>query len=251
MENFFTTVKTVQPQYSIGTLLILNIVLLAATLFTIHRMGREGNKRPFMITLACLQLFELISINAWYWIADYKAFPLPLYHCRLTKWFLILIIFMNNSEKLRFLRLYAAPTAVMGAIGSFVVPDVDAFDWPHITTVGFFFGHLILMLLGVAVFLDDKTEWTRKDFFTGQKVLLGLNIFITAVARYTGINYAFMLSSPFMKATFAKLHPVLYTLLAYLAYAVVYTISFHVVVAVKRLCQKGLQKTSVQLEAAK
>ncbi len=238
MEHFFTAQKSQPSAFALEFLIISNILLYMSVFLPVYRYKRHPDERYLHKVLAILQLIEYLSIFIWYYVSGYLDFPLPLYHCRLAKLILILTAFTGFGGRLRSLYVYAAPLAIVGAVSSFLIPNVDPFPWPHLTYIGYFFGHYILMLQAMAALMRDTAGLSKSDFWQGQGILFLANILIMAVARYTGTNYSYMLESPIFTDTFAKLSPPIYTLAIFLVYALLYCASF----AAARLLQRTADK---------
>ena len=239
MEQFFTAERSQPSTFGLEFLVISNILLLLGGLFPVYWYKKHPGEKYLHKVLAVLQLVEYLSVFIWYYVVGYLDFPLPLYHCRLAKLILILLAFTGIEGRLRSLYAYAAPLAIFGAVSAFLVPTVDPFPWPHLTYVGYFLGHFILLLQGTAALMRDTAGLTKVDSRRGQGILLFCNLIIMVISRLSGLNYSYMLESPIFKEMFESISPWIYTIVLFLAYAFLYLLSFLIACFLQRLAQRS------------
>ncbi len=239
MEQFFTAIKSQSSAFSLGFIIISNILLFMGGIFPVYWYRKHPGEKRLHKILALLQLTEYLTIFIWYYVVGYLDFPLPLYHCRLAKLILIILAFTGIEGRFRSFYAYAVPLAIFGGVAAFLVPDVDPFPWPHITYIGYFLGHFLLLMQGTAALTRDKGKLTKADLLRGQKILLSVNLVIMAIARLSGLNYSYMLKSPILKNFTEALPPVVYTLLVFLIYALLYFVSFYIACFLQYLVRRA------------
>lgn len=228
MEEFLTSVSNGKIEFTFIHILVLNIITVTTILLTVIFNRKNPGKNTHIHIFSILQVIEFLSVNIWYQWSQYLAYPLPLFHCRLAKIILILFAVVPEKWRERFkaLYLYALAMALFGGISSFAYPNPDPFLWPHITHIGYFFGHWVLIILSISHVMQMKKVLAWKDLLHAQILLLVSNIGILFVARKTGINYSYLLESPIAPKTFAQLDPNLFAVMMFVVYAILFTVSF-------------------------
>lgn len=231
MADFFAPISNGEVTASLPLIIGLLLSLVVGVFFVVFWYKKRPKDEVLIKVFATLQVIEFLSVNIWYWWADYLLYPLPLYHSRISKLVLIFFAFAPKKyrEKLRGLLVYAISMGFAGSIAAFVYPNSDKFAWPHLTHVGYFGGHFILLILGMCFFFYEQKNFSVKDFFSAHKVIIVLNLFIVIVARLTQANYSYFLKSPLFDAKLQTLGPVIFTLIIHLAYAALFTVGFLVV----------------------
>ncbi len=237
MDDFLTEVSNGVLDVRVELVLALLTSLFIGSALVLLWYKRKPEDKVLLVILAVLQIIEFVTINIWYWAMDYLLYPLPLYHCRIAKILLVLFVFLPSKwrRKARGVYIYTIGMAVLGAIASFVYPSSDAFLWPHITHVCYFFGHFNLMLFSIAMLMVEKERWTLSDFWKGQGVVLIFNILITIVARASHANYSYFLESPLFNEPLQANGPIVYTLILMFSYAVLFALAFLVIKGIERI----------------
>lgn len=226
--------------FPLPIVLILLSTLVIGTTATILWYRKNPGDTKLLKILALLQLAEFLAVNIWYRVAGYLAFPLPLFHCRLAKIFMILFAFLPRKYRktMRPLLVYSLGMAIFGAISSFVYPDPDPFLWPHITHIGYFFGHFNLMLFATAFLAENTEPFKGKDLRKAQILLLATNVLILPIARSTGINYSYLLKSPLFNEPLQAFGPNIYVLIMILVYSLLFTVAFGVMTLIEKQTKK-------------
>lgn len=188
MEKFFITTRTQPPAISIGTYALM-VIVLVLLLFISYKCYRSKSYQQFW---KWVQGLQLVSLYGWYfWGRMSLAFSLPLYHCRLAMFGLLLL---PNGSKVK---QYLALMGLSGALFAIGYPVMDPYPFPHITGISFLVGHYALAVLSLLHLLlyyqSSKLSWTEIVLYT-----LGLNAFLVGVNQLTGGNYGILNWTPFI-----------------------------------------------------
>lgn len=161
---------------------------------------RDKNKnKKFMNTMLFILLIDQIVLYAWQIGSGYFnwAMSLPLYHCRICVWFLIIGIYFDK-DLIKTIGIY------WGTLGSFLamlVPDPYKFSFPHYTNFQFFIVHILMgWVISDLVFrkkyIPNKNENVRALIFTNF-FNLALIIFDLSMRKYwPKANYGYMIELP-------------------------------------------------------
>ena len=252
-KDFFSSVHTGEPTFTVPVIIALQALLVLGVLGTALWYRKFPDSQRFLKVIAGLQLVEFLSVNIWYRVAGYLAYPLPLYHCRLAKILLILFAFLPRKTRrtLRPLFIYAVVMAFFGPISSFVYPNPDPFQWPHITLVSYFFGHFNLIVFAMAYMMEDELRWTWKDLVHSQILLLVFNLGILVVARQTQTNYSYLLESPLFNAKLQAFGPTVFVVIMFAVYAILYSVSFFIMKSIEHKAKKEIFLNRELLVASK
>lgn len=188
--DFFSTVPT-----SVLTLPLFGTLLSLLGLPICFYLGyRYRNSRRFIIVVRSVLALMMLLVYLWY---VRIGFPLnealPLYHCRIGM-FTILLLPNRNIFK-----HYFALLGVVGAVLAVAVPDFYLYPLVHVTNTFFFVGHYSLLILSLA-YLFEKAEqelsWRQIISIT-----LGLNLALVIVNYLTLANYGFLADTPLIHTT--------------------------------------------------
>lgn len=113
-------------------------------LIVVYRKQLAAQKNPGFIAriAAILLMVDQIVLYLWQFLSGYfnVELSLPLYHCRICVWLLILDL-VFGMKVLRTIWIY---WAIIGSFFSMAFMDLYKFDFPHYTNFQFFFVHIIL-----------------------------------------------------------------------------------------------------------
>lgn len=186
MRDFFTTIRTSPPEMTLGT-----YSLVFALLFLVFYLTSRYHKEAWCQWLfKGLQIFQLSLLYGWYWAtATPLAESLPLYHCRMAMFAVLLLA--DKSP----LKQYFALLGVFGALSAFVYPVMDPFHFPHVTIFSFFAGHYAL-LGNALIYLFQHYDYQRLPYAKIGLYTLVLNALLVAVNLVTGGDYGFLTNPP-------------------------------------------------------
>lgn len=187
MQDFLTTVETQPPNIPLLLYLIMLMVLAVLGYLSWCWHDWKAWRRLFI----GLQVIQLVSLYGWYlWKGLPLSAILPLYHCRLAMFALLLL---KDGR----LKNYYAIMGVVGAYCAFVYPVLDPYDFPHITGFSFILGHYALLVNGLNTLFRSYAKFP----VSGRALALGtlfLNFFLVAVNQVTGGNYGLLKHPPFI-----------------------------------------------------
>lgn len=226
MSPFFTPIEGPKFVISLPALLASNLFLWVMSYLWFRYTQKNPKNLKILRTLAVIQFIEYIVVVIWYYVVDYMAFPMPLFHCRIAKLLLIFLAVVKMDPKYRAIYSYAVPLAFAGTISSFIAPDPGPFAVPHITQCGFYIGHFFLIIFAIACLSFDTKALSKEDFINGQKLVFGFNFLIFFIARWSNMNYSYMLHPPIFKDLAKQIPYVVYVAIVFLAYGLLFSVSF-------------------------
>lgn len=183
--DFLTTQKTEPPQLGIWYFVLLGAVLLIIYL-SYRYYARPGYQRFF----AGVQVLQLLSLYSWYALTHSPlAESLPLYHCRLAM-FAILLLPRDSLFK-----QYFALLGAFGSVAAFIYPVFDAFPFPHLTILSFIIGHLAL-LGNCLIYLFRHYDSRRLSWRQIGGITFAFNAFLLLVNGLTQGAYGFLKEPP-------------------------------------------------------
>ncbi len=188
MKAFLTSQQTQPPEIS----LLWYLVMMAVLLLLIYTSVKYYQNPIYVKTFKLFQAFQLVALYTWY---GFAAIPisnsLPLYHCRLAMFALLLL---PDGTKLK---QYFALMGASGAIFALGYPIMDAYNFPHITAFSFIIGHYALLVNGL-VYLLNHYESRLLSRYSIIAYTLSLNLFLVLVNKVTGGNYGILRYTPFI-----------------------------------------------------
>lgn len=189
MKNFFTDqqVRHVQDFPLIAQIII--FLGFFCLVVVILRNGQNNALRRFFLYA---QAIQLLIFNSWHLLVAFTwAYSLPLFHCRLAMWAILLL-----PDHTKF-KQYFALMGLSGAILTFVYPVMDHYAFPHITIFNFVLSHIFLFansFIYLYYFYDSKRLSIREiTVYT-----FVLNALLLLVNHITGGNYGVLRSTPFV-----------------------------------------------------
>lgn len=197
-DHFFLSIKL--PFLCFGIML---------TLFLLYYP--KLNRRKVENTTIALQTILIVILNIWYIASHYRWLTesLPLYHCRIFMWGLVICHYLKFHKG----KMFFAIGGLVGSIIAFTIPETDPFNFPHITIISFMFGHLLLFI---------NSMLTIKFHYRKLKIReIAINLSIIAIIMYVANyffhgNYGFMRVPPKILAPlidkYVPLYPVSLTL---------------------------------------
>lgn len=240
MSYFFRGVEDLPASplkpYSFLHLLMLGIFLLGAFILSNPNFGRfkglvrkdgPGHTEEYDVSqlrrrlsrfIAWILLIDQLILYSWQLGSSYFRWDmsLPLYHCRIAIWLLIVGVLADKKTVLRAGMYWG----IAGAFVALAFPDLYAFSFPHYTNFQFFIAHIGMGWLIFNLLADESIKISRRDT---RKVLListfyncGLFVFNLLMQKsFPGTDYGYTLSFPdYIPVRLAPLpHLLLFTLL--------------------------------------
>lgn len=189
------------PMY--GKIHILILIIFIIGIYIIYKgyfgLKRKETNRKFINILLFILLIDQIILYLWQVGSGYFnwAMSLPLYHCRICVWFLIIGIYFENS----FFKTLGLYWGALGSTLAMLVPDLYNFSFPHFTNIQFFVVHVLMGwvitdLIFREKYIPNKSDNIKSIYFTNLFNIV-LIMFNLIMKRYwPKINYGYMLELP-------------------------------------------------------
>ena len=150
-------------------------------------------------TLAIILLIDQVILYIWQFSSGYFRIDmsLPLYHCRVAVWFLIIGILFNQ----RIIKITGFYLGFIGSIIGMLLADLYKFSFPHYTNFQFFIVHIFMGWMVAGLLFAEREPVTKKEI---KSVAIALNILnaiimlanIVLIRTYPEVNYGYFLSLP-------------------------------------------------------
>lgn len=201
-------------------IILLAIFILGIVIISNRKLSLSNKKinRKFLRMMAIILLVDQIILYSWQIFSGYFAWDmsLPLYHCRITVWLLIIgILFERKLCKV--IGLY---WGFLGSIISMTLVDLYQFNFPHYTNFQFFIVHVLMGWIVFDFIFVKRYEISDR---LNKKALIYTNLFNIMVlivnllmkSSYPEVNYGYMLALPGNKSWLINqaLHPLLMIIL--------------------------------------
>lgn len=186
MNSFFTNIRTSPPEMTLFSYAIV-FTLLGLVFFT---ASRYHNQLWYQRFFQGLQIVQLVLLYGWYFAtATPLAESLPLYHCRMA---MFVVLLLPNRFALK---QYFALLGIFGTMAAFVYPVMDPFHFPHVTIFSFFIGHYAL-LGNALIYVHNHYSYERLSYQKIAQFTLSFNAFLVAVNVLTNGDYGFLTNPP-------------------------------------------------------
>ena len=155
--------------------------------------------RRFSVLLAGILLTDQIVLYAWQFGSGFfqMALSLPLFHCRIAIWLLIIGVLGQRKTILRVGMCWGAA----GALLAMLVPDLYNFRFPHYTNFQFFIGHMVMGWLIFHLLWHERERIGRHEIRAVVLIstlynvaMLGVNIALRP--HFPAANYGYMMELP-------------------------------------------------------
>ena len=188
MIDFLTRHHADPPVIPLAGHLALLFALVGLAFLTVKMQGNVGYSRFFK----ALQWGQVLALYIWYVLVDFDGgISLPLYHCRLAMFALLLLPDRFSYKK------YFAYMGLVGSVVSFAYPVLDTYAFPHLTHFSFIIGHAALFVNSLLYLLrkapEDKLVFRELIFF-----VLGVHLLILEADLVTGGDYGFLRHLPIL-----------------------------------------------------
>ena len=191
VESFFTTRHAEAPTIP----LVLHLSFLLLVFLFMWWAGLERRNRIFVSSVRAIQWIQVTALYGWYLLCDFQwSISLPLYHCRMAMFALLLLPDKNRWKP------YFALLGCIGAIISFVYPVLDTYAWPHLTQFSFVIGHYAL-LMNAWIYLLNHYQEARFNSRHLVVFVLVMNSVLLVANQVTGGDYGFLRRLPLIQTT--------------------------------------------------
>ncbi len=259
-QSFFYGVENPQPlelsfAFNLTMILIWLGVILLIVLFR-KRLSQLKNPARIAKIMATILLVDQVALYLWQFLSGYfnVELSLPLYHCRICVWLLILDI-LFGFKGLRSIWIY------WGFLGSFFAMafmDLYYFDFPHYTNFQFFIVHYLLgwMIFYVIFAMDYRFEkkGLKQALIVTTLYNLGLIIFnglcngSFIADQNTLFNYGYMSFPPGgLKDLALSFPPLVFNLLMLIGYDLLILLLYLGGRALNRLNDRTRQKKEAEV----
>ena len=193
MDGFHYFVRTTTDMnFSLSNdVIIMNILFIVFSIIFI--MKYRSKSTVLLNKVVILLVIQQISLYTWYMFNDNIGLSdgLPLYLCRITMMSLLILIFLNKIDtKIGIFFLYAG---LAGSTAALLVPDLDKYNFPHITNFTFEIGHMCLFYISF-YYLNYIRQSLKVTHIIG--IILIMHLCINMVNGILGSNYSFLRRSP-------------------------------------------------------
>ncbi len=203
--NYFfrATPDVVPPQLSTGVHLGIVFVWMTVILVMFWRSQNLKNspKSDFYLkVIAGAILVDQVIINSWF--IGHGIFTLskqlPLFHCRMAAWMVILSVFLKKKK----LVLPAIWWGLMGSVITLIISDIYPYNFPHYTNFNFVIMHLNLGWFAAYYVCAKGYKFPVSDLKKMLVITNFYNVGITVfslVMRLLGFaetNYGYMIEPP-------------------------------------------------------
>ncbi len=148
--------------------------------------------------LGIILLIDQFILYSWQFGSGYFNIEqsLPLFHCRMAVWLIIISIFTNN-RRTKAVGMY---WGMAGTLVGMLLVDLYHFSFPHYTNFQFFIVHLALGYVA-AYYIADGYVFTKKDLITTIKFtnlynFLTILLNLLLVKYYPQVNYGYLMQLP-------------------------------------------------------
>lgn len=178
----------------------------------------------FLKFLIGILLLDQIILYSWQLGSGFfnLNISLPLYHCRVAVWFLIIGVFFD----VKWLRNVGMYWSILGTILAMFIPDLYKFSYPHYTNFQFFIVHILLGYVVIYLITIKKYDFNTKDL---KKVLIIANVFnilvilfnLMMLPKYPLVNYGYLLNVPLVLKNVINVSTSIYILVIFILYNVI------------------------------
>ncbi|MDO5040734.1 MAG: TIGR02206 family membrane protein [Peptoniphilus sp.] len=200
-------------------LIMLFIMIAGALSIYVHRQKIRENKGLRKILDGAFLLIILLQQSMFlyfYFVLSPMDFKngLPLYTCRIALYTTFFGILFNSSN-LKSATIYLG---LAGGIVPMIIPDLQAYAFPHILYVSFFITHLSVFWASLMFLIVDEYTFDRSGFifmckFTNAVLATGV-----VVNMLFDANYAYLSYPPVFRDFFESLPQILYLFIVATAY---------------------------------
>ena len=212
MNHFFRATEDGQPLKWFGPvhIIILGFFLLGVYLLAVKKFGLKDKKHRhiFFNTTIGLMFIDQIILYIWQIKSGHFSWDmsLPLYHCRIAVWMLIIGVGFN-IRKMKLIGIYWGS---LGSVMALILTDLYNFKFPHYTNFQFFLVHILMGWLIIGLLSLPNIIINKKDH---KFVLIFTNIYNMALfvfnilmsKSYPEVNYGYMKELPPMLPPFSSI----------------------------------------------
>lgn len=213
--NFFTKTPTA---YTFNWFTTAHWTLIIISLFCavgIAMIPISSKKQYYLKKLLTIGLLlQVVTLYSWYIFTQYSGLTqsLPLYGCRIATLSFVLGIFSSKP----IFKLIGTFLGLYGSILALLLPNLDPFTPPHLTTITYIVGHVLLLCMSCYYLKYEIELFTRKNI---RKAIIWINIMfcmVWLIDVLTQTNYSYFNESPIFPERFTHIPPFIYGLIVLL-----------------------------------
>lgn len=205
MEKLKYIFRGTEDNYTFHSYGSIHLIILAFFIFGIWFIYKNKDKDAFceMILKAISKVLLLDQIILYIWQFKSGFFnieqSLPLYHCRIATWLVILGV-LANKKTFKITGMYFG---AMGSLMGLLVADLYKFSFPHYTNFQFFLVHILLGWSAALILFSQKEKISEIELKKSLLITNILNVIILTVdfilrKKYMEVNYGYLLTTPEM-----------------------------------------------------
>ena len=166
--DLFSREQTTPPTVTLSVWV--GLVALAASIVLICYRYRDRVTTRWI--LRGLQVSQLLAINYWFYLTrEPITESLPLYHCRLGMWAVILL---RDSK----LKTFFSLLGVVGGVLSIGYAEFYPYPWLHATQYSYYFGHIFFLANSLLHLWNTRNWISDREIAVG---VLGLNLLLAVI----------------------------------------------------------------------
>lgn len=202
MEGFNYFFRGTEDGFIFKTFSPIHLILLVILIAGIFLIRFKFDKKTILKVnkiLAVILLVDQVILYIWQFSSGYFRIDmsLPLYHCRVAVWFLIVGILFDQ----RVIKITGFYLGFIGSIIGMIFADLYKFSYPHYTNFQFFIVHILMGWIVAGILFADKEPVTKREFKSVVTVLNILNAIImlaniVLIRTYPEVNYGYFLRLP-------------------------------------------------------
>lgn len=196
VDSLFYSTTAIFPTFSPEHLLILAIIILNIVWLIRHpdQVKNPAIQSFLRIGLILTILIQQILLYSWYVMNN--AFDvvdaLPLYPCRISTLFLLILLIKMNRPLFHFTFYWG----ILGGTLALLSPDTNGLGFPNAMFIQFFMGHAALVIGVFFLAIVNDYRPTKKGLFATFGLSMLYFIFILFVNQFVGSNYAYLRELP-------------------------------------------------------
>lgn len=178
---------------------LLGLMFLGIILILKGGWTQRGHREKISKGLASILLLDQLVLYYWQFSSGYFSLgvSLPLYHCRLAIFFLLVGVFFKG-DRLKKIGIF---WGILGSTIAMLSPNLYAFSFPHYTNFNFFISHIAMAWLACNLLMEEGLSLRRKDLVEVLVFTDIYNIFLSLLNQaligvYPRVNYGYMRHLP-------------------------------------------------------
>lgn len=174
-------------------ILLVSIFIWAIVFFISYKKDIKQLNKTFMRIMGFTLISLQLGITIWLFIIRSNPFEdaLPLYFCRMASITIgfSLMVYKIKCKVVNFFALFS----IFGASIALLVPDMESYNFPHITTISYILIHSMLLFESMYVVRTSGVDLSRNSNI---KITAGIIIPIHIINIFLKSNYAYTMQLP-------------------------------------------------------